>query len=219
MTEQTTTITEPTVQPVQPAEPVKPTEPTPAVVQAFKTFQTEEDFNNETAKIRGTAERKARSELLKQLGIDSEDKLDAIKTAYQNSLTEQDRIAEQLKQLDTLKAELAENKAIITALSKMSNKPADEVSKLVKMAKGLVSEDCTIEQALEEVMKMVQVQPTEPQKPTIPVSQPMTVGSTAPIVENPFKDANNIDAQFKMIKENPEQARQLAKAANYPVTW
>ena len=24
---------------------------------------------------------------------------------------------------------------------------------------------------------------------------------------------------FKMIKENPEQARQLAKAANYPVTW
>lgn len=192
---------------------------TPSAPIAFKTFQTEEDFNNETAKIRGTAERKARSELLKQLGIDSEDKLDAIKTAYQNSLTEQDRIAEQLKQLDTLKVELAENKAIITALSKMSNKPTEEVSKLVKMAKGLVSDDCTIEQALEEVMKMVQIQPTEPQKSTIPVSQPMTVGSTAPIVENPFKDANNIDAQFKMIKENPEQARQLAKAANYPVTW
>ena len=34
--------------------------------------------------------------------------LDAIKTAYQNSLTEQDRITEQLKQLDNLKVELAE---------------------------------------------------------------------------------------------------------------
>ena len=219
MTEQTTTE-QTQIQSLE-NKPVE-TQTSPVETQtpiAFKTFQTEEDFNNETAKIRGTAERKARSELLKQLGIDSEDKLDAIKTAYQNSLTEQDRIAEQLKQLDTLKAELAENKAIITALSKMSNKPADEVSKLVKMAKGLVSEDCTIEQALEEVMKMVQIQPTELHKPTIPVSQPMSVGNTAPIVENPFKDANNIDAQFKMIKENPEQARQLAKAANYPVTW
>lgn len=201
----------------KPVETQTPPAETQAPI-AFKTFQTEEDFNNETAKIRGTAERKARSELLKQLGIDSEDKLDAIKTAYQNSLTEQDRIAEQLKQLDTLKAELAENKAIITALSKMSNKPADEVSKLVKMAKGLVSEDCTIEQALEEVMKMVQVQPTEPQKPTIPVSQPMTVGSTAPIVENPFKDGN-LTKITQLIAENPDEARKLAKIANYKITW
>jgi hypothetical protein len=193
----------------------KPIEP--PKVEFYRTFTTQEDFDNETAKIRGTAERKAKNELLKQLGIDSEDKLEAIKNAYQNSLTEQDKINEQLKQLDTLKAELAENKAIITALSKTSNKPAEEITKLVKMAKGLVSEDCTIEQALDEVINLIG---KKEEKPQIPTSQVVTTipDNNIPVEENPFK-TGNIDGMMKLIKENPEKAKQLAKLANYPINF
>ena len=211
MAEVETVETKPTVeQPTEPKEPEKPTEP-------FKSFLTQEDFDNETAKIRGTAERKVKAELLKTLGIDSEDKLEAIKKAYENSLTEQEKVNEQLKQLETLKAELIESKAIITALSKLSNKPNEEVIKLVKMAKGLVSDDVTIEQALDEVMKMIQVQPEKPQVPASTVITKTPDTSPEPVV-NPFKE-NNMTEMGKMIKENPEKARELAKAVNYPVTW
>lgn len=213
MTEQTIeTTTQTTEQPT--VEPLKTTEQP----QPFKSFATQEDFDNETAKIRGTAERKVRSELLKQLGIDSEEKLAQVKSAYENSLTEQEKITEQLKQLETLKAELATNKAIITALSKTSNKSEQEITKLVKMAKGLVSEDCTIEQALDEVLSLV----GKVEKPQIPVSQVVvTTPETSAIVEdNPFKDKNNIDGIMKAIKENPERARQMAKAVGYsPINW
>lgn len=211
MAEVETVETKPTVeQPTEPKEPEKPTEP-------FKSFLTQEDFDNETAKIRGTAERKVKAELLKTLGIDSEDKLEAIKKAYENSLTEQEKVNEQLKQLETLKAELIESKAIITALSKLSNKPNEEVIKLVKMAKGLVSDDVTIEQALDEVMKMIQVQPEKPQVPASTVITKTPDTSPEPVV-NPFKE-NNMTEMGKMIKEAPEKARELAKAVNYPVTW
>lgn len=192
-------------------EPVQPTEPQP-----FKSFLTQEDFDNETAKIRGNAERKTKAELLKTLGIDSEDKLELIKKAYENSLTEQEKVNEQLKQLDTLRAELEENKAIIAVLSKLSNKPNDEIIKLVKMAKGLVSNDVTIEQALEEVMKMIQIQP---QKTQVPASQVIvTTPETSIPTFNPFKDGNMTE-MGKMIKENPQRAKELAKLANYPINW
>ena len=199
---------------VQTQEQAKEQEP-PKVVEPFKLFQTQADFDNETAKIRGNAERKARTELFKQLGIDSEDKLEALKTAYENSKTEQERIEEQLKQLDNLKAELAENKAIITALSKTSSKPAEEITKLVKMAKGLVSDECTIEQALDEVFALIQAQ-----KPQIPTSQAVvtTPENTQVTENNPFKDGNMTE-MGKLIKENPAKARELAKLANYPITF
>lgn len=195
----------------------KPAVAEPPKVEFYRTFTTQEDFDNETAKIRGTAERKAKNELLKQLGIDSEDKLEAIKNAYENSKTEQERIADQLKQLDTLKAELAENKAIITALSKTSNKPAEEITKLVKMAKGLVSEDCTIEQALDEVINLIG---KKEEKPQIPTSQVVTTipDNNIPVEENPFK-TGNIDGMVKLVKENPEKAKQLAKLVNYPINF
>lgn len=196
-------------------ETKKPEQPEQKTVEPFKSFLTQEDFDNETAKIRGNAERKTKAELLKQLGIDSEDKIEAIKKAYENSLTEQEKMNEQLKQLDVLKAELNESKAIITALSKLSNKPNDEVVKLVKMAKGLVSDDVTIEQALEEVMKLLKIE-----KPTVPDSNVVAKKpDTSPTGENnPFK-TNNMTEMGKLIKENPEKARELAKLVNYPVNW
>ena len=125
----------------------------------------------------------------------------------------------ELKQLETLKAELATNKAIITALSKTSNKSEQEITKLVKMAKGLVSEDCTIEQALDEVLALIG-KTTE--KPQVPVSQVVVTTPETSVItdENPFKDKNNIDGIMKAIKENPERARQMAKAVGYsPINW
>ena len=107
MSEVETVETKPTEEQLKVEEPPK--------VEPFKSFLTQEDFDNETAKIRGNAERKTKAELLKTLGIDSEDKLELIKKAYENSLTEQEKVNEQLKQLDTLRAELTESKAIITA--------------------------------------------------------------------------------------------------------
>lgn len=204
------------VQTTTQVEPQKQSEP--VQVQApFKAFQTQEDFDNETAKIRGVAERKAENEILKALGIDSKDKLEAIKQAYQNSLTEEDRKNEALKELDNLKSTVAEKDAIIAALTKLSGKETSEVTKLVKMAKGLVSDDYTIEQALDEVMKLVNNQ--QPQQPKIPVSQPMNNPPQGiPTIENPFKNGNLTEAG-KMIKENPQQARELARLANYPITW
>ena len=229
----TQTITNPVSFKVEPPENNQPIEnkqieqqqtppATTTTPTAFKTFQTQEDFDNETAKIRGVAERKAENEILKALGIDSKDKLEAIKQAYENSLTEEDKKNEALKELDGLRNQITEKDAIIVALTKLSGKETSEVTKLVKMAKGLVGDDYSIEQALDEVMKMAQVQPnTQTQKQnTIPVSQPMSVGNTSPTTdkENPFK-TGNLTEIGKIIKENPEQARQLAKAVNYPVTW
>ena len=207
--------TKPEEQQKETVETKKPEQPEQKTVEPFKSFLTQEDFDNETAKIRGNAERKTKAELLKQLGIDSEDKIEAIKKAYENSLTEQEKMNEQLKQLDVLKAELNESKAIITALSKLSNKPNDEVVKLVKMAKGLVSDDVTIEQALEEVMKLLKIE-----KPTVPDSNVVAKKpDTSPTGENnPFK-TNNMTEMGKLIKENPEKARELAKLVNYPVNW
>lgn len=231
-TDNTQTITQPVSFKVdsslenKPSEQQQQTPPTEQekqqvqVQSAFKTFQTQEDFDNETAKIRGVAERKAKGELLKQLGIEDESKLEAIKQAYENSLTEEDKKNEALKELDGLRNQIVEKDAIIVALTKLSGKETGEVTKLVKMAKGLVCDDYSIEQALDEVMKMAQVTAT-PQKSSIPVSQQIPSGNTIPnsaMENNPFKD-KNLTAIGKIIKENPDHARELAKAVNYPITW
>jgi hypothetical protein len=87
------------------------------------------------------------------------------------------------------------------------------------MAKGLVSEDCTIEQALDEVLSLIG-KTTE--KPQVPVSQVVVTTPETSVIteENPFKDKNNIDGIMKAIKENPEKARQMAKAVGYsPINW
>lgn len=196
----------------QPTEPQKPQEPKQP--EAFRTFKTQEDFDNEIAKVRGSVERNAKKDFLKMLGIDNEDKIEAIKQAYQNSLTEAEKKEEQLKELANLKLSLAEKEATIAALKKFSSKGEEEITKIVKMAKGLVSDDVTLEQALDDVMKLFQ----QNQKQNIPSSQtkPQTPDNSQPMTKNPFKEGNMTE-MGKIIRENPEKARQLAKEANYPI--
>ena len=212
--------TEPTTEPTPSTEPNKPpVEKKPQEPdKPFKSFNTQEDYDNEMAKTRGVAERKVKAELFKQLGIDSEDKLEAIKQAYQNSLTDKEKQEEALKELGTLKSELEESKAIITALAKTSNRPAEEITKLVKMAKGLVGDGVTIDQALDEVLALIKNQQPQQQKP--PASQVITKssGNGNGGEKNPFKEGNMTE-MGKLIKEDINKARELAKLANYPVNF
>lgn len=196
----------------QPAEEIKQE---PPKVEAFRTFKTQEDFDNEIAKVRGSAERNAKKDFFKMLGIDGDDKIEAMKQAYQNSLTESEKQAEALKELENLKLSLAEKEATIAALKKFSNKGEDEITKIVKMAKGLVGDGVTLEQAIDDVMKMFQAQ-----KPTIPTSQVIATPPAESVAgeKNPFKE-NNMTEMGRLIKENPEKARQLAKEANYSIKF
>lgn len=190
-------------------------------IEPFKTFVSQQDYDNEIAKIRGVYEHKAEANILKSLGLKPEDKdkLAKFKEAYEASLTKEEKQEEALKQLHDLQASISEKDAIITALTKLSGKTSEDVIKFVKMAKGLVSEETSIEQALDEVMELAKAK-TQP-KPQVS-SQPLNQGSDNGTIEkNPFKEGAdfNVTEQGRLIKSDPVKARELAKRANYPINF
>ena len=106
----------------------------------------------------------------------------------------------------------------------MTGKKEEDVDKIVKMAKGLKTADNTIEDAIKEVIAMVNPQidkpnPTEPTQPNpnMPQGQPLSQPSASVVIdtqENPFKAGQiNLTKQGKLIKENPELAKKLAAEA------
>ena len=204
-------------QPVQ--NQVAPQPSQDPVKQVFKSFATQEDYDNEIAKIRGSYEHKAEMDLLKKLGIkpeEKDEKLKAFKTAYEASLTKEQKQEQELAQLQELKEQIAEKDAIIVALTKLSGKTSEDVIKYVKMAKGLVSDEMGIEQALNEVMEFA-----KPKKPQV-ITQPLNHGSDAdPEEKNPFKAGAdfNVTEQGKLYKENPQKARELAQKAGYKISF
>ena len=91
------------------------------------------------------------------------------------------------------------------------------------MAKGLKTEDNTIEDAIKEVMSMINIEkpadtvvpPTEP-NPDMPKGQTLQQPSTVMIdnQNNPFKAGQqNLTKQGQLIRENPELAKKLAAEA------
>ena len=184
--------------------------------QPYKTFATQEEFDRHSAGILNNAQKKAEKELLSLLGLkpDEKDKLQKFKEAYDATLSESEKKAKELEALTTetagLKARNAELEATISALTKATGKKADDVSKIVKMAKGLVDENTTMEQALEQVFAMSTSK--EPEiKPTPQGTPPVESSSKAP-EENPFK-TGNLTEQGKIYKADPEKARVLYKEA------
>lgn len=184
--------------------------------QPYKTFATQEEFDRHSAGILNSAQKKAEKELLSLLGLkpDEKDKLQKFKEAYDATLSESEKKAKELEALTTetagLKARNAELEATISALTKATGKKADDVSKIVKMAKGLVDENTTMEQALEQVFAMSTSK--EPEiKPTPQGTPPVESSSKAP-EENPFK-TGNLTEQGKIYKADPEKARVLYKEA------
>ena len=184
--------------------------------QPYKVFNSEEEFNRHSAGILKSAKTKAENEILAALGLKPEekDKLAKFKEAYDATLTEAEKKAKELEAFKaesaSLKASVVEKDAIISALFKTTGKKPDDILKFVKMAKGLVDENTTMEQALETVLSMATAKETQK---TVPQGTPPAEPSSATTGEsNPFK-TGNLTEQGKIFRENREKARVLYKEA------
>ena len=184
-------------------EPQKPAEP-------FKVFASQEEFDKHSAGILNSAKNKAEKELLAMLGLkpDEKDKLAMFKEAYDNTLSESEKQAKSIENLtsevDSLKSQIAEKDAIISALSQLTGKNSADVDKYVKMAKGLVDENTNIEQALAQVLSFAKTE----EKKTVPTSKPLNEPSTTQIEDNPFK-TGNLTEQGKLIQSDRVKAREM----------
>ena len=100
---------------------------------------SEEEVNSQMRQTRLATEKQTKKALLASLGLtlEDEDKLDMFKQAYQNSLSEEDKKNAELTTLQNdkanLQAELDEKDYIIKALTALTGKQEDDVSKIVKM--------------------------------------------------------------------------------------
>jgi hypothetical protein len=181
----------------------------------YMVFNSQEEFDRHSAGILNNAKNKAEKELLALLGLkpDEKDKLAKFKEAYDATLTEAEKKAKELENFKAesaaLKASVAEKDAIIAAITKSTGKKPDDVMKFVRMAKGLVDENTTMEQALEQVFAL-SASKTETPKPT-PQGTPPADNGQQP-TDNPFK-TGNLTEQGKLFKADPEKARRLYKEA------
>lgn len=188
--------------------------------QPFKIFETQADFDKHSAGILNSAQKKAEKELLAMLGLkpDEKDKLANFKEAYEKTLSESEKQAKTLdelkNQVKSLQEEVSSKDAIIAALSHFSGKKLEDVDKVVKMAKGLVDENTTIQDALEQVFALTKTK--EPIK-----SPPLADSSKKLGDKNPFaKETFNMTEQGHLINEDRQKARELYKLTNgvYP-SW
>ncbi len=198
--------------------PAENTQTNGAETKPYKTFATQEEFDRHSAGILNSAQKKAEKELLSLLGLkpDEKDKLQKFKEAYDATLSEAERKNKELETLTSestrLKSEVAEKDAIIAALIKSTGKSADDVMRIVKMSKGLVDENTTMEQALEQVLSFSEAK-TETPKPT-PQGTPPTEPNPQGAEVNPFKkETYNATEQGKIFKADPNKARALYKEA------
>lgn len=188
---------------------------------------TQKNLDDAMAKARGTAERETRRKILAELGLkdDEMDKLSAFKEAYQASLSDEEKRNQVMEDLqaDNLKLtqEIEEKDYVIKALTEMTGKNEEDVEKIVKMAKGLKTDENTIEEAIKEVMGMIKTEPTTPattiNNVDIPKGQEIQQPSTTIQVsteDNPFKVGSiNLTKQSELMKNNPELAKKLASEA------
>lgn len=184
-----------------------------------KTF-SQRDLDNVAARTRGATERETKKKLLATLGLslDDEEKLSKYKEAYENSLSDEQKKSQEIEDLQVanqnLKNDLIEKDYIIEALIAMSGKKEEDVEKIVKMAKGLKTEDNTVKDCIDEVLEMIK---PKAQEQNIPQGQPLTQPSTTITINaetNPFKaDSYNLTKQGELLKTNPELAKRLAAEA------
>lgn len=193
-----------------------------------KTYSLEE-VNSQMKKTRLASEREAKKQLLAQLGLtlEDEDKLDAFKQAYQNSLSDEEKRSAEIETLKADKQKLAdeveEKDYVIKALIALTGKNEEDVDKIVKMAKGLKTEDNTIEDAINDVISMINVPKKQDnnsakiQNPVMPQGQALSQPSTTVDInteDNPFMPGSiNLTKQGQLVRTNPELARKLAAEA------
>lgn len=189
-----------------------------AKAEPFKVFASKEEFDRHSAGILNSAKNKAEKELLAMLGLkpDEKDKLAKFKEAYDNTLSEAERQAKNLEDLksevESLRGQIAEKEAVISALSQMTGKSSEDVSKFVKMARGLVDENTTIEQALGQVLSFA-----KPER-NVPTGRPLNEPPAPKVDGNPFANGN-LTEQGKMIKTDRDKAREAFRAAYGKEPW
>ena len=193
-----------------------------------KTY-SQEEFDAISANTRRATERETKKRLLAQLGLtlEDEDKLNAFKEAYENSLSDEEKKNQEFQKLQDdnieLLQDLEEKEYTIKALIQLTGKNEDDVEKIVKMARGLKTQDNTIDDAISEVISMIKIDNETPatkvvtENPNMPTSteiqQPSTV--SVDVQDNPFKagPSFNLTKQGQMIRSNPELAKKLAGEA------
>ena len=184
--------------------------------EPYRTFATQADFDRHSAGILNSAKNKAEKELLAMLGLkpDEKDKLAKFKEAYDATLSESEKQAKTLEDLNgqviSLTNQLNEANAIISALSKLTGKNSSDVDTYVKMAKGLVDENTSIDVALEKVLSLAK---TQDAKPSVPSSLPLQESNQTKVEENPFQ-SDNLTAQGKLIASDREKARAMYMAVH-----
>ena len=223
---------QPNVEATQNNEVNAGTQPATEVKKEEKTY-TQAQMDTNAADTRRATERETKRQMLKALGLKEgeEAKLEAIKAAYEASLSEEEKrdakIAELESDNENLTAELEEKDYIIKALIQLTGKSENDVEKIVKMAKGLKTDENTIEDAIKEVMAMVKTEPVTPATQVVtapvvnenmpvgnPIQQPSTV--SIDVQDNPFKKGSpsfNLTKQGQLVRTNPELAKKLAAEA------
>ena len=182
----------------------------------FFSCATQADFDRHSAGILNSAKNKAEKELLAMLGLkpDEKDKLAKFKDAYDATLSESEKQAKTLEDLNgqviSLTNQLNEANAIISALSKLTGKNSSDVDTYVKMAKGLVDENTSMDVALEKVLSLAK---TQDAKPSVPSSLPLQESNQTKVEENPFQ-SDNLTAQGKLIANDREKARAMYMAVH-----
>ena len=176
--------------------------------QPFKVFQTQTDFDNESAKIRGAIERN----FLKKLGIKDEADLEKVKRAYEASLTQEEKNAQALLELDTYKKQVIQKDFIISALAKGTNEAIEDVENQVIMAESLLSANRF--STFEEAFNFVRGSKKE-EKQVVPQGKKLEQADTQTQIKNPFKKGADysLQAQVDLMKQDKQLAIRLAKEA------
>lgn len=208
------------------------TQPATEVKKEEKTY-TQAQMDTNAADTRRATERETKRQMLKALGLKEgeETKLEAMKAAYEASLSEEEKRDAELADLkatnESLTKQVEEKDYIIKALVQMTGTNEADVEKIVKMAKGLKTEDNTIDEAIKEVMAMINTKPSTPatqvvtqpvENQNMPVGQQIQQPSTVSVdvQDNPFKKGSpsfNLTKQGQLIRTNPELAKKLAAEA------
>lgn len=182
----------------------------PTNTKPFKAFQSQEEFDKYSAGISHNAQSKAEKEILALLGLkpNEKEKLAKFKDAYESTLSEAEKQAKTLETLNaelvSLKAQIAEKDAVISALSRVTGKNSDDVGMYVRMAKGLVDDNTTIDQAIEKVLTLAKGE----EKKQVPTGKPLSEPNNSPAESNPFKDGN-LTKQGELIKSDRVKAREM----------
>lgn len=192
-----------------------------------KTY-SQREFDDNAASTRRATEKETKKKLLAQLGLtlEDEDKLEAYKKAYDDSLSDEEKRSQEFQKLQDdnieLLQDLEEKEYTIKALIQLTGKNEDDVEKIVKMARGLKTQDNTIDDAIKEVISMINVKEQTPavqvvDNPDMPKGQEIQQPSTIAIdvQDNPFKAGPtfNLTQQGQLLRTNPELAKKLANEA------